>query len=399
MRVREGARVLPEGREAVSDLLAGLVPPNVEALSPYEPGKPIEALERELGIHGAIKLASNENPLGPSPKAVQAAQAALAQGHRYPDGGGHLLRHALAARLGVAPEEIALGSGSNDLIDLLVRTFCTPGRDEVVTHRHAFFMYRIAGQAHGVTVTETAVREDLGCDVEALAAAVGPRTKIVFLPNPNNPTGARVTRAELERLLDRLPRRVLLVVDEAYQEYALALDPDHPVAERYRGPERPLLVTLRTFSKIHGLAGLRVGYAIADRRVVSYLDRVRLPFNTAGPAQVAARAALDDAEHVARSLAANASGLAALGDGFRALGLRVFPSAANFVLVDVGRDAAPIYQALLERGVIVRPLRPAGLDRHLRVSVGTAAENARALTTFGEVLGDRAATRGGGGRG
>jgi len=277
-----------------------------------------------------------------------------------------------------------------------VRTFCVPGRDEVVTHRHAFFMYRIAALGHGVAVTEAPVREDLACDVQALAAAVGPKTKIVFLPNPNNPTGARVTRAELEWLLGHLPGRILLVVDEAYQEYALASEPDHPVAERYRGAERPLLVTLRTFSKVYGLAGLRVGYAIANRRVVSYLDRVRLPFNTGGPAQAAARAALDDREHLARSLAANQAGLAVLSEGFRGLGLRVYPSAANFVLVGLdegGQDAAALYQALLRRGVIVRPLRPAGLDHHLRVSIGTPEENERALATFAEVLGERRGAR------
>jgi histidinol-phosphate aminotransferase len=370
-----------------ADLFRGLVPDNVEGLSPYEPGKPIEELERELGVTGAIKLASNENPLGPSPKGQRAAETALRHGSRYPDGGGHALRQALAARLKVSVDEIVLGSGSNDLIDLLVRTFCVPGRDEVVTHRYAFLMYKVACGAHGVKLVEAPVSDELGCDVDALAAAVTPRTKLVFLPNPNNPTGGYVARAGLERLFEKLPRGVVLVVDEAYHEYAARLRPDYPDAESYRSPERPLLVTLRTFSKIYGLAGLRIGYAVTDRRIASYLNRVRLPFNTSSPAQEAALAALDDGEHVERSWRANEAGLKALSAGFQALGLRVHPSVANFVLVDVGREAAPVYEALLRKGVIVRALRPAGLPNHLRVSVGTGEEIVRALAAFAEVLG------------
>ena len=368
------------------DLFADFAPPNVQAISPYEPGKPIEELERELGISGAIKLASNENPLGPSPRGLAAAEHALRGGSRYPDGGGHALRTELAARLEVSPGEVILGCGSNDLIDLLVRTFCVPGRDEVLTHRYAFVMYRISCLAHGVTLNEAPVGDDLACDVDAIAAAVGPRTKLVFLPNPNNPTGGYVGRADFERLLDKLPPRVLLCVDEAYHEYAVRQEQDYPVAERYRSAERPLVVTLRTFSKIYGLAGLRIGYAIADERVVSYLNRVRLPFNTSTVAQAAARAALDDDAHVERSWRVNAEGVKTLTAGFQALRVRVFPSAANFVLVDVGVDAHPIYEALLRKGVIVRPLKQAGLGTHLRVSIGTAEENARALAAFKEVL-------------
>ena len=220
------------------DLFTGFAPPNVEAIAPYEPGKPVEELERELGISGAIKLASNENPLGPSPKALAAAQAALPDVSRYPDGGGYRLRHALANALGVAPEEVILGAGSNDLIDLLVRTFCRPDRDEVVTHQHAFLMYRIACLAHGVPLREAEVSPDLACDVDALLAAIGSKTKLVFLPNPNNPTGAYVRRAAFERLLANLPPRVILAVDEAYHEYA-TVHADYPVAEKYRSPARP----------------------------------------------------------------------------------------------------------------------------------------------------------------
>jgi histidinol-phosphate aminotransferase len=329
-----------------------LVAEYIEKLVPYVPGKPVEEVERELGIVGAVKLASNENPLGPSPRALEAARAASAQVNRYPDGGGYLLRGRLAEQLGVAPEQIVLGSGSSEIVDVLVRTFCRPG-------------------------------SDLRCDVDALAAAVSEKTKLIFLPNPNNPTGAYVTRDELERLLTKLPQGVMLVMDEAYFEYARML-PDYPVGEDYRAARR-LLVTLRTFSKAYGLAGMRVGYGIADREVIDYLNRVRLVFNVPSVAQEAARAALDDEEHVLRSVRVNDAGRAQLTEGLTKLGFRVYPSAANFVLVDVGRDGESAFQALLRQGVIVRPLRPAGLMQHVRVSIGTAAENAKALAAFGEI--------------
>ncbi|HEU5059397.1 MAG TPA: histidinol-phosphate transaminase [Kofleriaceae bacterium] len=362
------------------------VPPNIAALEPYQPGKPIEELERELGVTGIIKLASNENPLGPSPRALEAARAALAAAHLYPDGSGFALRRALVDRLGVEPGEVALGAGSNELIHLLVRTFCRPGEDEVVTHRHAFISYLIAARTHGVEAIETAVRpDDLGCDVDALCAAFGPRTRIVFLANPNNPTGAHLRRAELEQILAALPPRALLVIDEAYHEYASAMDADYPPSQRYR-QGRPGIVTLRTFSKIYGLAGLRVGYAVADRRVVAELDRVRRPFNVSSVAQAAALAALDDAEHVARSVEAARAGLPALAAGLGALGLRVLPTLGNFLLVDLGRPAAPIYQALLARGVIARPMGAWGLPGHLRISLGTPAEIERVVAAVRAVL-------------
>jgi len=362
------------------------VPAHVAALQPYQPGKPIEELERELGITGIIKLASNENPLGPSPRAVEAARAALVSAHLYPDGSGFAVRRALATRLGVEPTEIALGAGSNELIHLLVRTFCRPGEDQVVTHRHAFISYVIAARTHGVDAVETAVRpRDLGCDVDALCAAFGPRTRLVFLANPNNPTGAHLTRGELERVLAAVPPRALLVVDEAYHEYASAFDADYPASQPYRR-ERPWIVTLRTFSKIHGLAGLRIGYAVADPRVVAELDRVRRPFNVSSVAQAAALAALDDREHVARSIEAARSGLPALAAGLTALGLGVLPSLGNFLLCDLGRPAAPVYQALLARGVIARPMAAWGLPDHLRISLGTPAEIERTLAAVRAVL-------------
>jgi histidinol-phosphate aminotransferase len=360
------------------------VPANIEALAPYEPGKPVEELERELGISGAIKLASNENPLGPSPLGLAAAHEAMAGASRYPDGGGFRLRRALAAKLDVTPERIILGAGSNEIIDNLVRTFCRPGVDEVVTHRYAFMMYRVSCGAHGVAMREAEVTPELGCDVDALLGAVGPATRLVFLPNPNNPTGSYVRRPELERVVRELPPQVLLVVDEAYFEYARAR-PDYPDAMSLLAA-RPRMIVLRTFSKAYGLAAMRVGYGVADPRIVGYLNRVRMPFNVSTAAQEAARAALADDEHVARSQRVTADGMAQLAAGLAGLPVTLYDSAGNFVLVDLGRDVGPVYEALLRRGVIVRPLRPLGLPRHIRVTVGTREENERFLAALAAIL-------------
>jgi histidinol-phosphate aminotransferase len=268
---------------------------------------------------------------------------------------------------------------------MLVRTFCRPGVDEVVTHRYAFFMYRVSCGAAGVKMIEAEADDQLGCDVDALAAAVSERTRVVFLPNPNNPTGSYVKQAALERLIEKLPAHVILCVDEAYVEFAAHL-PDYTTAERYRKDARCMIISLRTFSKAYGLAALRVGYGIADARVVGYLNRVRMPFNVSTPAQEAAIAALDDAAHIRRSVDNNAAGHAQLLEGLAKLDVRAYPSAGNFVLVDLRREAGPVYQALLRQGVIVRPLAPAGLTRHVRISIGTPAENARALAALAEVL-------------
>ena len=362
-----------------------VAPEYIEQLRPYEPGKPVEELERELGITGAIKMASNENPLGPSPAALEAVRRAASECHLYPDGGSHSLRRALAMRLGVDADEIVIGGGSNELIHLLVRTFCMPGRDEVVAHQHAFISYALAARTHGVDLIETPVTPDLRCDVDALCAAFGARTRLVFLATPNNPTGAHLSRSELEQVLERAPARALVVVDEAYHEYAAALDPDYATSQPYRS-QRPSIVTLRTFSKIHGLAGLRVGYAICDRRAIQRINQTRRPFNVSSVAQAAALAALDDEAHVARSVDEARSGLAALTSGFTRLGLTVLPSLANFVLVDLGRDAQPVYRALLERGVITRPMAAWGLPRHLRVSLARPQDIARAVDAMGAAL-------------
>jgi histidinol-phosphate aminotransferase len=359
-----------------------LVPEWIRTLAPYAPGKPIDELERELGIRDSIKLASNENPLGPSPRALAAIRDALADLHRYPDGSAFHLKRRLAARLGVAEDELVVGNGSNEIIELVVRTFLRPG-DEAVMADQAFVVYRLVVQAAGGTPRVVPLR-DFTHDLDALAAAIGPRTRLVFLANPNNPTGTIFRRAAWEAFLRRVPSHVVVVADDAYAEYVE--DPDYPDTIRSRGDGSVAVVSLRTFSKLYGLAGLRVGYGVAPASVTDAIGRIRQPFNVNALALVAALAALDDEEHVRRTLAANREGMAYLVAAFRRLGLEHVPSAANFVLVRVG-EASRVYQALLRRGVIVRPMDVYGFPAHLRVTVGTRPENERFVAALGAVLG------------
>jgi len=360
--------------------LRALVPEWIRTLTPYPPGKPIEELERELGIRDSIKLASNENPLGPSPKAVAAIAAVLADLHRYPDGSAFYLKRRLAERLGVSEAELIVGNGSNEIIELAVRTFLRPG-DEAVMADQAFVVYRLVVQSAGGSSRMVPLR-DFTHDLEAIAATVTPRTRLVFLGNPNNPTGTIFRRAAWRAFLGRLPEHLLVVADEAYAEYVE--DPEYPDTIRERGDRVPVL-SLRTFSKLYGLAGLRIGYGVAAAPVIDALDRIRQPFNVNALALAGARAALDDEEHVRRTLAANRAGMAFLVEAFRALGLAHVPSAANFVLVRVG-DGARVYEALLRRGVIVRPMAVYGFPEHVRVTVGTEAENARFVAALRAVL-------------
>ena len=371
----------------MTDFIQRLAAPHVLGLKPYQPGKPIEELERELGITGVIKLASNENPMGPSPRAMRAATQALPHQHLYPDGSCFKLRQAVAQMEGVAPERLVFGAGSNELIYLMVQTFCRPGIDQVLTHKYAFISYRLAAMSHNVDFVAADVTDDLGCDVDALLAAVTDNTRLLFLANPNNPTGAHVGPAAFERLLSGLPDHVICVVDEAYHEYAVTRGADYPRSQTYHSDERPQLLTLRTFSKIYGLSGMRVGYGIGDPRIVDLLNRVSRPFNVNALAQEAARAALADTDHVARSAAAANDGIAALSEALDKVGVRPYPSLANFVLVDVGREAAGVYNALLREGVIVQPMGTWGLPHHLRISVGTAQQTERACTALERVLG------------
>lgn len=359
---------------------------HILGIAPYEPGKPIEELERELGIHDAIKLASNENPLPPSERVRQAVAAALATLNRYPDGSGFYLRQALAKRHGVAPEQIVLGNGSNELIELAVRTFLRPGEEAVVPHP-SFVVYPMIVQAAG-GVRVMVMLKDHRLDLEAMARAITPATKMVFIANPNNPTGTIVTAAEVERFMSRVPDGTIVVFDEAYVEFAFG--PDFPDSLGYVKQGRKVLV-LRTFSKAASLAGLRVGYTLADRDAIALMNRVRQPFNVNSLAQVAALAALEDDEHVLGCVRMIETGRAYLYAEFQALGLRYVPTRANFILVDVGRSAADIYHKLLQHGVIVRPMTSFGMESALRVTVGTPEENRRLVAALRAVLGTRRA--------
>jgi histidinol-phosphate aminotransferase len=371
--------------------VTALLPPWIRQLTPYPPGKPIDELEREYGIIGSIKLASNENPLGPSPRAVEAIREALAGVHRYPDGGAFHLTRRLAERLGVRPEQIIVGNGSNELIELVVRAFVRPG-DEVVMADQAFVIYRIVAQAAAARPRIVPLK-NYTHDLEAMAAAVTPQTRVVFLANPNNPTGTIYPRETWEGFLGALPPQVLVVADDAYAEFVE--DPAYPDSLGYQGDGR-LLVTLRTFSKIYGLAGLRVGYGVAEAGIIDALHRVRQPFNVNALAQVGALAALDDDQHIARTRKVNREGMAFLRSACEGLGLAVVPSWANFLMVDVGRGAA-VYEALLRHGVIVRPMGFYGFPCHVRVTVGTMAENRRFVAALVRVLAEAAGKRGGGG--
>jgi histidinol-phosphate aminotransferase len=361
-----------------------LAPANVRAIAPYVPGKPIAETARELGIPEAeiLKMASNENPLGASPRAVAAIRGALDELHYYPDGSGFELKRVLSRKLGVTPENIVLGNGSNDVLELAGRAFLRPG-DAAVYSQHAFMVYPLVIQAIGANGVEVPAK-DFGTDLDALSRAVTPGTRMVFLANPNNPTGTFNPWADVERFVEGVPGDVLVVLDEAYGEYL----PDDLKSPTQGWLARfPNLVVSRTLSKAFGLAGLRVGYGLADPRVAEVMNRVRQPFNVNHLAMVAACAALDDEEFIRRSREVNAAGLRQLAAGFGRLGLEYIPSFGNFVTVRVGADAARIYQALLSEGVIVRPIAGYGMPEHLRVTVGLPEHNARFLAALERALG------------
>jgi histidinol-phosphate aminotransferase len=359
-----------------------LAPENVRSIAPYVPGKPIAETARELGIAEAdiLKMASNENPLGASPKAIAAIRGALDELHYYPDGSGYELKAILSRKLGLAPDNFILGNGSNDILELAARAFLTSA-DSAVYSRHAFMVYALVVQAIGAKSIEVPAK-DYGTDLAAIAAAIRPDTKIVFLANPNNPTGTFTAWDELERFVAGVPRRVLVVLDEAYGEYL----PDamkSPTARWLAG--YPNLVVSRTLSKAFGLAGLRVGYGFAHPGVAELMNRVRQPFNVNHLAMVAACAALQDDAFVERTRAMNAAGLVQLAAGFARLGLEHIPSYGNFVTVRVG-DAARIYDSMLREGVIVRPIAGYGMPEHLRVTVGLPAHNERFLAALERAL-------------
>ncbi len=364
--------------------LSTLANANIAALKPYEPGKPIEELERELGIPEAVKLASNENPLGPSPLAVAAMRDAVGAVHRYPDGKSYHLRQALARRLEVGPEQLIFGAGSDEILELLAKTFLGAGH-EVVFPWPSFAMYPIVTQGMGGTPVAVPLDDTFCHDLEAMLAAVSDKTRLVMVCNPNNPTGTSIGAAELDAFLERLPEAAIAVVDEAYFEYVQRSDRADALAWVAR---RPATIVLRTFSKAYGLAGQRIGYGVGGAQLIGLLERARHPFNVNLLGEIGALAALDDKDHLERSYAANAAGMDWLSRELAALGLEVTPSDANFVLVRAGAGA---YEGLLRRGVIVRPMAGFGLTDHVRITIGTEAENQRLVEALREMREEGAA--------
>jgi histidinol-phosphate aminotransferase len=359
--------------------------PQLRDLAVYEPGKPIEETARELGADASkiIKLASNENPLGPSPKALAAMRAALGASHLYPDGGGFYLREALAAKLDLSREQIILGSGSNEIIEFLGHAFLNRG-DDVITSEHAFIAYKLVAAVFGARTIEVPSPE-LRHDLDAMIAAITPKTRLIFIANPNNPTGTLVRQEEIDQFVARVPEHVVVVFDEAYFEY---LD-NPPDTIRFVREGRNVAV-LRTFSKIQGLAALRIGYGMARPALIQVLQKTRQPFNVNGLAQVAALAGLADAEHIRETKRITDEGRAYLQEQFTAMNLRFVPGAANFVLVRVG-DGAKIFRALLHRQIIVRALKGYNLPEWIRISVGTMEQNKRCIAALREVLSSPAA--------
>lgn len=369
------------------DYLA-LAAPGVRTLQPYQPGKPESELRREYGLSHIVKLASNENPLGPSPRALTAVREALGDLARYPDGNGFELKAALSAKLGLSMAMLTLGNGSNDVLELAARAFLTP-EHEAVFSEHAFAVYPLVTQAIGATARVAKAHPPehpmpYGHDPAALLALIDDRTRIVFIANPNNPTGTWLKTAELEAFLTAVPESVIVVVDEAYGEYVEA-EADCPNALRWLD-RFPNLIVTRTFSKAYGLAGLRVGYAVSHAPIADLLNRVREPFNVNSLALVAAAAALDDVSHLERGRAVNRAGMRQLQDACRQLGLNWLPSVGNFLCVEVGRSGREVFLELLKRGVITRPVDNYGLPRFLRISIGTQAENARLIEVLNAVL-------------
>lgn len=356
--------------------------PGLVALKPYVPGKPLSELERELGITGSIKLASNENPLGPSPGVRAAIEAEIAQLTRYPDGGGYALRSRLAEHHNVDIRCVTLGNGSNDVLDMIARVFLWTGRESVFS-QYAFAVYPISSMAVGATLRVAPAR-DFGHDLDAMRDQVNAQTGVVWIANPNNPTGTCLDARALRAFVESVPEQVIVVIDEAYFEY-VAGDADYPDTSTWLA-DFPNLVVTRTFSKAYGLAALRVGYGLSHPDVADLLNRVRQPFNVDSLAQVAAIAALDDRDYLRRSVEENARGMRQVVAGVGRLGLGYIPSSGNFLTIDLGRDAAPVDQALLRLGVVTRPIANYGLPNHLRVSIGLPEENARFLDALERVL-------------
>jgi histidinol-phosphate aminotransferase len=354
---------------------------SIEKLVPYPPGKPIEELERELGIAGSIKLASNENPLGPSPLAVQAILGHVPKLHRYPDGSAFYLKSKLSAMLQLPQEQIIIGNGSNELIELVIRTFLMPG-EQVVQAFPTFLVYEKVVAGAGGEIVSVPLR-DFKLDLEAIAGAVSPETKILFLNNPNNPTGSAISHEDMEAFLKGIPRHVIVVLDEAYIDFVS----DPGVARGLDLLDRHTwLVALRTFSKLYGLAGLRIGYGFGSEKVIDYMNRVRQPFNVNTLAQAAATAALDDSEFVSRTLNTVKEGLSYLYYELDQMGMEYIPTQTNFFLIKVPLGGRDTYERLLRQGVIVRSMEAYGLKDYIRINVGLPQENERFVTALRNML-------------
>ena len=367
--------------------IAQLATPGVQTLRPYAPGKPLTELEREYGIVNAVKLASNENPLGPSPRVLEALRSGFDELARYPDGNGFELKTALAQRYGVDPAAITLGNGSNDVLELVARAFLSPGLSAVFS-AHAFAVYPLVTQAIGARANVAAAHDGsdgprYSHDLDAMLRAIDADTRVVFIANPNNPTGTWLDRAVLRAFVEAVPGHIIVVIDEAYFEYVS--EPDYPDTTMWLADFPNLLVT-RTFSKAYGLASLRVGYGISQGGLADVLNRVRQPFNVNSFAQLGAVAALGDEGHLQESIRTNQDGMQQLVDGAQALNLPFIPSVGNFLCVDVGRDPGEVYEALLREGVIVRPVDNYGMPGHLRISIGLQEENQRFLQALDKVL-------------
>ena len=358
------------------------IPDSILKIDPYVPGKPIEELEREYGITNSIKLASNENPLGPSPKAIEAVGKALLNLHRYPDGSGHDLVSRIAAHLDVAPGNIVLGNGSDDIIGILAMAFLRPG-DEAIMPRPSFLMYDIAVKSVGAESVFVPLKE-LCVDLDAMRKAITDRTRMIFVCNPNNPTATTVSGSSLETFIREIPAHVIVVVDEAYIEFAR--DPECRSAVKWASGQNPV-VALRTFSKIYGLAGLRVGYGVMPAEISGWINRVRHPFNVNSLAQAGATAALEDTAYVQKTLKLVHEGLDYLFAGLKELGIRSFPTQANFFLIDVGQSADVVYRELLKCGVIVRSMTSYGYPQYIRITVGLPEENRRLLAALKKICG------------
>lgn len=357
--------------------------PALEKLPVYQPGRPIEEVARELGLPAAeiIKVASNENPLGPSRLALAAMKKALAQSNLYPDGNAFYLRQKLAAKLGVGPENLILGNGSNEIIEFIGHTLLSP-EAEVVVSQYCFLVYPIVTALFGAKLV-TVPAKNFGHDLDAILSAITPQTRVVFVANPNNPTGTMVSPEALRRFVLAVPANVLVVLDEAYIEF---LQAPQDLLPEIRSGERPNLLLMRTFSKIYGLAGLRIGYGIGHPELIAAMEKVRQPFNINAICQDGALAALDDTKHVERTRKNNARGLKFFAREFRRLKLEFVPSAANFILVRVG-DGARVFSEMQKLGVIVRPMGGYALPEWIRISIGTSKENQRCLDAMKQTLG------------